>query len=153
MSRIRGKAVVLICLALVAAIALFAWAILRTGRLDAQAQEIAIQVVENTFSADSPTVLVDNSHPDYLAAAFPPEQLLSYLSNIQPLLGSLESLQSIRGSSDIPLIGLGQSAGSASYEVTLSFENAPASIQIEMQLLDERWLITQFDIYADILAN
>jgi hypothetical protein len=152
MSNIRGRAIILICLALVAAIALFAWAILRTRALDASAQEIALQVTENTFSTDRPTTLLENAHPDY-QAAFPPEQLLRYLNNIKPQLGPLASLQNIRGSSDIPLIGFGQNAGSASYEVTLSFENSPASIQIAMLLVEERWLITQFDIYADLLAN
>jgi hypothetical protein len=68
-------------------------------------------------------------------------------------LGPLDSLVSIRGSTDIPLLPIGGRTTSANYEVELSFRYTPASLQLEMLLTNNQWLISKFNIVAERLAN
>jgi hypothetical protein len=146
------KIAALVCLVLLVVIAVFAWAIFRTNRLDASAQEMALQVVEEAFSEEYPTLLIENSHPDF-QTELPVERLVRYLSGINRRTGPLESLESIRGSADIPLISLGQSAYFASYEIELNFRDTPADVQIDMQFTEGRWLVTRLEVFAELLAN
>jgi len=91
-----SKIAALACLVLLVVIVVFAWAIFRSNRLGASAQEMALQVVENTFSEDYPTLLIENSHPNY-QAELPVELLVSYLKGVNGQTGPLESLESIEG--------------------------------------------------------
>lgn len=152
MINIPLKLTVVVCLALIAVISAMTWTILRTNRLESAAQELALTVSEESFTIDYPATLIENLHPDYLAQ-IPPRSLLHYLNNATQRLGSLDSLISIRGSTDIPLLSIGDKATSANYEVELSFRNTPASLQLEMLLTNNQWLISKFDIVADVLAN
>ncbi len=142
----------LACLSLILVIAVFSWAILRTNRLGASAQEIALQIVQNTFPEDYPTLLIDNSHPDFQEAV-PVELLVRYVNGIVRQTGPLESIESIRGNADIALIRFGQSDDLATYELELIFRNTPADVEIDMKFIDDRWLVTRFDAIANILAN
>jgi len=146
------KITALVCLVLLVVIVIFAWAIIRTNRLGASAQEMALQVVEDAFSEDYPTLLIENSHPDFLAE-LPVELLVRYLNGINRRTGPLESLKSIRGSAEIPLISFTQSEYFASYELELIFRDTPADVQIELQFTEGQWLITKFEAVADVLAN
>lgn len=152
MINIPLKLTVVVCLALIAVISAMTWTILRTNRLESAAQELALTVSEESFTIDYPAALIENLHPDYLAQ-IPPRSLLRYLNNATQRLGSLDSLISIRGSTDIPLLSIGDKATLANYEVELSFRNTPASLQLEMLLTNNQWLISKFDIVADVLAN
>ena len=151
MINIRPKLTVVVCLALIAVISVMVWTILRTNRLELAAQELALTVSEESFTTDFPATLIDNAHPDY-QAQFPQEKLLLYLKNMNLPLGPLDSLVSIRGSSDIPLIPIGTRTASANYEVELRFRNAPASLKIEMLLTNNRWLISRFALVAEMLV-
>lgn len=112
MINIRPKLTVVVCLALIAVISVIAWTILRTNRLELAAQELALTVSEESFTTHFPATPIDNAHPDY-QAQFPQEKLLLYLKNMNLPLGPLDSLVSIRGSSDIPLIPIGTWTASA----------------------------------------
>lgn len=146
-----SKIAALACLVLLVVIVVFAWAIFRTNRLGASAQEMALQVVENTFSEDYPTLLIENSHPNY-QAELPVELLVSYLKGVNGQTGPLESLESIRGNAEIPLINFGQSEYFASYELELIFRNTPAAVQIDMQFTKGQWQVTRLEAIADALA-
>ena len=146
------KIAALVCLVLLVVIVVFAWAIFRTNRLGASAQEMALQVVEDAFSEDYPTLLIENSHPDF-QAELPVELLVRYLNGINRQTGPLESLESIRGNADIPLISFGQSEYSASYELELNFRDTPVQVQIELQYTEGQWLVTKLEAVADILVN
>ncbi|MBL4573507.1 MAG: hypothetical protein JKY86_10600 [Gammaproteobacteria bacterium] len=146
------KITALACLFLLVVIVIFAWAIIRTNRLGASAQELALQVVEDAFSEDYPTLLIENSHPDFLVE-LPVELLVRYLSGINRRTGPLESLKSIRGNAEIPLISFTQSEYFASYELELIFRDTPADVQIELQFTEGQWLIISFEAVADVLAN
>ena len=137
---------------LLAVIVTFAWAIFRTNSLGASAQEMALQVVQDTFTEDYPTLLIENSHPDF-QAELPTDQLIRYLNGLMRQTGPLQSLESIRGNAEIPLLSFAQNEYLASYELKLNFRDTPADVQIELQSTEGRWLITRLDVLADILAN
>ena len=80
------KIAALVCLALLVVIAVFTWAIFRSNRLEASAQEMAVQVVEESFSEHYPRLLIENSHPDYQAET-PVELLVSYVNGIKGQTG------------------------------------------------------------------
>ena len=96
MINIRPKLTVVVCLALIAVISVMVWTILRTNRLESAAQELALTVSEESFTADYPAALIDNLHPDYLAQ-ISQRSLLRYLNNATQRLGPLDSLVSISG--------------------------------------------------------
>ena len=152
MSKYPRKIAALVCLVLLVVIVVFASAIFRTNRLGASAQEMAIQVVEGAFSEDYPTLLIENSHPDF-QAELPVELLIRYVNGINRQTGPLESLESIRGNADIPLLSFGQSEYLASYELELNFRDTPADVQIELQFTEGRWLVTRLEAFAERLAN
>lgn len=83
----------------------------------------------------------------------PTEELVRYLENSQRQLGSLNSMVSIRGSVVIPSIPTRQTTGSAEFEIELDFQNAPANVIIEMEMLDGYWLITGFTLTANQLMD
>lgn len=112
---------------------------------------MALQVVENTFSEDYPTLLIENSHPNY-QAELPVELLVSYLKGVNGQTGPLESLESIRGNAEISLINFSQSEYFASYELELIFRNTPAAAQIDMQFTKGQWQVTRLEAIADALA-
>lgn len=145
------KIAALLCLALLVVIAVFAWAIFRTNRLDSSAQEMALQVVQESFSEEYPTLLIENSHPNY-QAEFPVELLVGYVNGINSLIGPLESLESVLGSAEIPLISFGRSEYFASYEFKLIFRDSPADAQIELQYTAGRWQVTKLEVRADVLV-
>jgi len=140
------------CLVLLVVIVVFTWSIFRTNSLGVSAQEMALQVVENTFSEDYPTLLIENSHPDY-QAEISVDLLVRYVNGINRRAGPLESLESIRGNAQIPLISFGQSEYFASYELKLIFRDTPAVVQIELQFTEGRWLVTKLEALADLLVN
>ncbi|MFT7470466.1 MAG: hypothetical protein ACI8XU_000355 [Kiritimatiellia bacterium] len=145
------KIAALVCLVLLVVIVVFAWAIFRTNRLGASAQEMALQVVENAFTEDYPSLLIENLHPDY-RTEFPEEVLVRFVYDINRRAGLLESLESIRGNAEIPLISFGQSKYSASYVLKLIFRDTPADVQIELQFTEGRWQVTRLDVIAEALA-
>lgn len=146
------KTLALVCITLIVVIAVFSWAILRSNRLGDSAQEMALQIVEDAFSGEYPTLLIENSHRDFQADV-PVELLVRYVEGITRQTGPLESLESIRGDADIPLLSLDQSVVFASYEIRLNFRDTPADLEIDMQLTEDRWLVTRFEVFADLLAN
>jgi hypothetical protein len=148
----RLPLVLLSCLILLTAIAILSWGIVTANRLDTTAQELALAAVQDTFTSDTPTVLIESSEPAY-QAAFPVENLLRYLRHSRETLGPLNSLIAIRGSADVPLLPLAKAATTASYEIELEFENTIATVQVGMVAIEGRWLITNFDIFAELLSN
>ena len=152
MPTIRLPTLVIICLALVAVIAFMIMALLQANRLDDSAQELAIAATLDAFQAEYPRLLIENSHPNF-QTIFPSAELLRYLENTKRILGPLSSLTTIRGSTDIAGISRGQSSSSAEFEINLEFQNTPAIVNITMETLDDRWLITAFRLSADLLRS
>lgn len=152
MSTIRRNTLVIICLALTALIAFLVMSILQANNLDDNAQELAIAATQDAFQEEYPSILIENSHPDY-QAIFPPAELQRYLENTKRILGPLNSLTAIRGSADIAGISSGQAPSSAEFEIELEFQNTPASVNITMETVDDRWLITAFSLSADLLRS
>ena len=149
MSLIRRSTAVIICLALLAVILVLVLAILQANRLDNTAQELAIAATQEAFETEYPTTLIENSHPDY-QAIIPPQELLRYIESAKRRLGPLKSIAAIRGSAEL---SGGQAASSAEFELDLDFQNSPASVNIGMETVDERWLITAFRLSAELLRN
>ena len=152
MPKNRNILVIIVCLVLLSVISLLTWAILQTRQLESAAQELAVAATREAFLARYPATLVEYSHPDF-QDIMPTEELVRYLENSQRQLGSLNSMVSIRGSVVIPSIPTRQTTGSAEFEIELDFQNAPANVIIEMEMLDGYWLITGFTLTANQLMD
>jgi len=139
-------------LALAAVIALLLVAILQANRLDNAAQELAIAATQEAFEAEYPNILIENSHPDY-QAIFPAEYLRRFLDNSKRRLGTLKSIAAIRGSLELARMPYGRTASSAEFEIDLDFQYSPASLNIQMKTVDDRWLITTFTLSAEQLRD
>lgn len=142
----------LVCIPLIVVIAAFSWAILRSNSLSDSAQEMALQIVENALSGEDPTLLIEHSHPDFQADV-PVELLVRYLNGITRRTGPLESLESIRGNADFPLLRFDQSVIFVSYVIALKLRSNSADVHIDMQLTEGRWLVTHFEVLSDLPAN
>ena len=152
MPKNRNILVIIVCLVLLSVISLLTWAILQTRQLESAAQELAVAATREAFLTRYPATLVEYSHPDF-QEIMPTEELVRYLENSQRQLGSLNSMVSIRGSVVIPSIPTRQTTGSAEFEIELDFQNAPANVIIEMEMLDGYWLITGFTLTANQLMD
>ncbi|GJM12839.1 MAG: hypothetical protein DHS20C12_12420 [Pseudohongiella sp.] len=152
MPRIPNKVVLLICVVLIAAIAVFGWAIYRSGRVGNSGEELALEIAREAFSEDYPALLIENSHPDF-QQAMPEELLMRYISGTVRQTGLLQSIERIQGNTDIPLFSIDQGTYSASYEIGLNFRDIPADLLIDMRFADERWLVTRFEVFALELGN
>lgn len=152
MSTTRRSITVVICLLLIIAISQLAWLILQTSRLEDAAQELAITATQDAVQSRYPTTLIERAHPDF-QAAFPPEELRRYLTNMMRPLGSLNSLVAIRGSAKMPRFPFSQAASTAEYEIDLDFQNSPATATITLLAVDETWFITDFIISSGLLMD
>lgn len=159
-------------LLLILLIALFGQGVLRKVRLDASAQELAVEVTQAVLTERDPTALVSHGHTSLLAQ-LSPDTLASYITHVTNTLGTLQRIQSITGDSEVPLLPTAATPPSALYTLALLFEYDPTVVAWRDESLDEpppletftavaevslgfyekRWQITGFMIQSELLEE
>ncbi len=129
---------------------LFALNLTQTASADASAQQLAITLAETTFGNYDNRALVRSAHPNLLSAR-PASSLASDVTTLAQRLGSLISIDSIRGAAKVPLLPLGGRASTASYSLDLQFDSAPATLFISMTREEDGWLVTDFTVDSQLL--
>ena len=150
MTRRRTTLLIILSLGLLGCLALFAWNIFQTRQSEVLTRELAISVTESAFGANDASALIDAAHPSLLAER-PREDFAAYLASIQRRIGDLESIDSIAGGAQVPLLSLSGSAATASYEIALCFAGTPATVIVDLAPAQGAWLITAFRVDAEQL--
>ena len=128
------------------------WGIYRKRQLDSSSQEMAIATTEAVFTSGSADQLVTNAHQSLLAE-MSPESLDAYLRSVQQILGPLATIEAISGTTDVGLIPFASSAPTASFEISLVFDDNPAIANVELIHEQGLWQITAYNIQSDLLFN
>lgn len=128
------------------------WGIFRKTRMDGGSQQLAIDSVQAVFSANNGQFLMENAHDSYLLE-MSAESFDKYIASTQTILGPLDSINAIRGSTDVSIIPIGGESPIASYDMDLTFESSEALVQLAMIYQQGRWQFTDFVIQSDQLLD
>lgn len=172
-----AKKSLLISLALIVLIALAGFLgtnIFRQTQLDESSQEFAIFITPLILSANpEETRLVEEEETEnnettevieaelawekYAHASLLQQQSTTdrakYLFVVTRQLGTLQAIESISGSSDIPLPLVGSESVLANYSLAVSFSGGDAEVELSLIFENEQWLITHFEVVANVLAD
>lgn len=128
------------------------WGIYRKSQLDSSSRQMAITTTESVFTSGTADQLVANAHQSLLAE-MSSESLNAYLNSVQQILGPLDAIEVISGTTDVPLIPFASSAPTASFEIRLVFAGNPAIAVVEMIHEQGLWQITGYSIQSELLYN
>ena len=134
----RSRATALILSLLFVVLGAFGWGVLRKIQLDNSSSELAVALLRDTLSSGSATALINYAHPEWLQL-MPTDSISSYLENSVRRLGSLQSMSTITGESDTPLIPLPGSPIPATYAIELEMGSTPVSAELDMRYEDGQW--------------
>jgi hypothetical protein len=138
-------------LVLILAVAALGWGVVRKAQLDSSSSELALALTEAILSSESMELLLANIHPSFTQNT-PIESFQSSISMTSARLGAWTSFDTISGTASIPLLPLFANTATASYEIGVSYESAPASALIEMVYAQGSWQITSFNLVSEFLA-
>ncbi|MDP6415147.1 MAG: hypothetical protein QGG54_09015 [Gammaproteobacteria bacterium] len=126
--------------------------IFRKTRLDEASRQLAISTTEEIFSSASGNLLVQLAHPTLLAQR-PAESLNALVGSVPRIMGSLESISLISGSSDVSLIPVNFSPPTANYEIQLTFGENRAAALMELVYEQGNWRFTAYRVDSPMLLN
>ena len=133
-------------------LSLFAWGVYRKIQLDSGSSEFAISTLQPILVAGDSELLKSRAHTELLDA-MAIDDLDYYLEVNLRLLGALQSIVSITGETDTPMISLPGSIVSANYIIEFEMENAPGQAILDLRYEDSRWLVTNFDFESQALMQ
>ena len=131
---------------------IFAWGVLQQVRLNASSRELALNTTEPIFTNASAGPLIDSAHSSLIQRT-PGASLERYITSVISLLGPLDSIDRISGSTDIALFPFNRRATVANYEIDLVFAGNQAAAIIEMVFERGNWQFTAYNVVADLLMN
>jgi len=152
MSRNRLPLISSLVLFLVLSTLILGAGIYRKSQLDSSSRQMAITTTESVFASGTADQLVANAHQSLLAE-MSPASLNAYLNSIQRILGPLDAIEAISGTTDVPLIPFAGPAPTASFEINLVFADNLAIAVVEMIYEQGLWQITGYNIQSDLLFN
>ncbi|NKB32353.1 MAG: hypothetical protein GKR91_04575 [Pseudomonadales bacterium] len=137
---------------LVLATAVVAWGLFQKSQLDRSSQELAIRVTQSIFFDNDIEPLVRNAHPA-LIEQYTADGLRAVLSNASEILGPLELIESISGTSNMSLVPFSATQPTANYVLSTSFDENQTPIYIAMVWEDEAWRFTEYRIDSPLLYS
>ncbi|MBT71410.1 MAG: hypothetical protein CMQ15_05120 [Gammaproteobacteria bacterium] len=133
-------------------VAILAWGIFRKTSMYEASRQLAISTTEEIFSSTSGNLLVQLAHP-VLLAQLPAESLNAFVASVPRIMGSLESISSISGTSDVSLIPVSFSPPTASYEIQLTFGENRVTALMELVYEQGNWPFTACRVDSPMLLN
>ena len=133
-------------------VAILAWGIFRKTSMYEASRQLAISTTEEIFSSTSGNLLVQLAHP-VLLAQLPAESLNAFVASVPRIMGSLESISSISGTSDVSLIPVSFSPPTASYEIQLTFGENRVTALMELVYEQGNWRFTACRVDSPMLLN
>lgn len=100
----------------------------------------------------SAQILIDNADESLLLSETATSLTNELLSDFD-ILGSLLSMDSIRGEAVTPWPIFGPETISASYEIEAAFSGASATIRIVLLSKQQRWWISEFEIASEMIDS
>lgn len=147
----------LLALILLAIITLLALSVFRQQELNSNSQEKAIEFTQFILSRDPETQvpnvqgLLDNASPALLQRRSV-VSTTQYIGMIFRTLGELETIDSISGNSEAPLLLISDELPTASYQLEAEFENGPSTVEVQMVFDGDRWMIEDFTVESQLMV-
>lgn len=124
---------------------------LRTS-LDESAENLVLDVTQSILNSDSAEALTSRAF-NGLVNQDPALEYQSQTGSIMRIMGTLNSITSIAGSTDIEFLPFTGNDPTAHYELAVDFQRGSASIATDLIYKENQWWFTHFDIDADQLQN
>ncbi len=137
-------------LILALAVAALGWGLVRKPQLDSSSNELAVTLTTAILHSGSTDQLLAIAHRT-LIQNNPIETIQAQLTMMSFRLGSWNSVDTISGAANLPLLPFLGGATTASYEIGLSYAVAPAKAVIEMVYEQGNWYATSFNITSERL--
>ena len=136
--------------------AIMAVLILGTGvwrklQLDTSSQEFVLEITPRILTEG--TVVLQAHATSALLQDQPEQSIDKYLYVVSRNLGELELIESISGSSEVPLLIFSDNVPTAYYEINVSFSGGPALVKIQLLYDMQEWLISAFEVESSQLAD
>ncbi len=174
MTRKNAILISLIIVTLLISAGFLAMSIWRQAQYDASSRDFAVYITPLILSANpiaSQTAEDDEVQgieaPEVIEAEMAWEKyahssLLQQQSNqdrskflfvVTRYLGALEAIESLSGGSEVPLPLIGKTAIRADYSLDVGFSAGDAEVKLSLIYEGKDWLITNFEVISNILAD
>lgn len=133
------------------AVLVLGWGIIRKTQLDASSSAIAINTIELLFSAANSEAVTEVIR----SGRFPEGQreiLQRNVTAIKRTTGTLESIDAVFGSADVPLLPFLRAA-TANYTVALTTRGGAIEASLDLTWVDDGWQISPITFTGAILQN
>ncbi len=131
---------------------IFAWGAVRKYQLDNGSQEVAIALLQTSFSSGSANPIVEAAHPDWLTL-MPAESIRGYLESSMATLGPLQAMTSITGTSTAGMLPLPGEVVDANYVVNMEMGTTAFDTTIDLRFENGSWLVTNLVLNAESLMD
>lgn len=138
-------------IALTTTIIVLGWGIIRKTQLDASSQALALETVETLLqphNRDAMLMLMSDDNYD----AETKESFATRLFNLKRSVGALEKIDSVTGTSDVPLLPFLRPP-TASYQFDLNMLAGPITLTAELIWINGNWQFSSFNFAGDLLMN
>ncbi len=137
-------------LLLALAVAAVGWSLVRKPQLDSSSSELAVTLTTAILRSGSTDQLLAIAHPTLIQNTRI-ETIQAQLTMVSFRLGGWNSVDTISGAASLPLLPFLGGVTTASYEIVLSYVEAPAKAVIEMIYEQGNWYVTSFNIASERL--
>jgi len=137
-------------LLLALAVAVVGWSLVRKPQLDSSSSELAVTLTTAILRSGSTDQLLAIAHPTLIQNTRI-ETIQAQLTMVSFRLGGWNSVDTISGTASLPLLPFLGGVTTASYEIGLSYVDAPAKAVIEMIYEQGNWYVTSFNIDSERL--
>ncbi|MDO8910191.1 MAG: hypothetical protein Q7W55_17015 [Pseudohongiella sp.] len=147
----KRSRVYLIIGALLLCIILVALAIVSRTRAVEAANVLAVEINSQALSSWDAALIVTNSEPSLLAQGGP-DFFYTYFAALRRL-GSLQEIDDIVFTMELPRLLLPGSQGTASYTMNAVFTQGHAEIRITLMRRDGRWWFSEYLVLTPLMAS
>jgi len=116
--------------------------------LDRAARELSLAVTESVLAGNDPSLLLQSGSREF-ASSTSEEYLRNYINHLRRL-GRLELLESVSGSTNVPLLPFLGDAFTASYVIITRSENSNATATVDLQYTEGQWQVSAFRVNSPL---
>lgn len=152
MAKNRSIAIAALLATLFVVLAILSWGVVRKMQLDNGSQESAIALLERSFTNGTAEPLVAAAHPEWLQS-MSASAIANYLQTSMEILGPLQAMTSITGTSTAGIVPVPGETVNANYVVNMEMGTTAFETTIDLRYSDGVWLVTNLVLNADALME
>jgi len=147
----RRYAITVLTLLAAAVVTILGAGVIRKAQMDASSREFAVNITSMILT-DGAEVLQSHANSELLQQ-LSNENLTKYIQFVSRQMGELQLIESLSGSSQVPLFIFSADIPTASYDLDVVFAFGPATVKLTLVYDMKEWLISAFVVEAPQLMD